>query len=552
MKRIFTFLLAGIFTLGLVNAQTNLVVNGGFEEWTSDTEPTGDWKKAENLEKEATEKHSGNFSAKQTGGTKDIQQLISGIEAGSEYTLTVWYKVAGETDDTDARIWSKWMTGDAYDHNTDKDKLQGPANLYFPNNGGAWTKYETTVTAPTGVDGFSFEVRTYGSAITYWDDFSFVKKEASSAKVATPTFTPEPGVALGLTYVKIECETEGANILFTIDGTDPEAPSLTNTEGVGYPYVAGVVDSILLNPFVTKHTVKAIAFKLGMENSNIAVGDYQYPVLVDNIAAIRSKTPNDGEIYALQTSFILTMQQSFRNQKYIQDESGAILIDDASGVNLNNFEIGDEITGIGGKLSEYGGMLQFTLVNTLYATKVHDKDIMPKEITITDLNTNFEMYESQLVTIKGVSFVAADTISFTNGTVYEITDGTNTGKFRTTFYDVDYIGDVVPSGKYNITGIMNSRNDGEYISARMKSDLVLDRTAVNGIDAQVAKVFSMPHTLVVEPTQTSDIVVYNLSGKVITQVQSISGRVEIPLAKGIVLVKISNGLQSQTAKIMIK
>lgn len=555
MKHFFTLLLAFVFftTIGL--AQTELLLNGGFEDWTSDTEPTS-WTKAENCEKESTEVHGGSFSVKHTGGTKDIQQIISDIVPGANYKLTIWYKIV-ENDGTDARIWSKWMSGSSYDSNTDKDKLQGPANAYLPANGGEWTKYEVSLTAPDGADGFSFEVRTYSGAVTYWDDFSFEKEEVAANIVATPTFDPTPGVAIPITYVKIACETEGATILFTLDGSDPEAPTLANPTGNGTPFVKGSIDSIPLNPLVTRHTVKAIAFKQGMDDSNIAAAEYQYPSLKPNIGAIRTMTPNDGEIYALQTEFLVTMVQSFRNQIFIQDATGGILIDDPSGVNKNTFEIGDKITGMGAKLTEYGGMLQLNLVNTLFSTQDKGNAIDPKVITINDLNSNFEMYESQLVMIKGVSFTAADgSATFENGNVYEITDGVDMGKFRTTFYGVDYIGTVIPSDKYNIVGIMNSRveNDEEvfFISSRMQSDFIVDRTAVNDLKPSLGKVYGAQGQLLINVDIPTNVSIYSLSGKLLKQINNISSQQVLDVNSGLFLVQLTQAGKSETIKVFVK
>ncbi len=159
-----------------------MLVNGNFESWDNDTTPTG-WTKIENTTKEATEKHGGSFSAKHVGGTKDLGQTITGIVAGESYTITIWYKVAAG-DPTSARIWSYWKTDansniDNNDNDTE-DAIRGPNNNYFDNNGGVWTKYETTITAPAGATKFYFELRTYSGATVYWDDLSFFHNSSST------------------------------------------------------------------------------------------------------------------------------------------------------------------------------------------------------------------------------------------------------------------------------------------------------------------------------------------------------------------------------------
>ena len=162
-----------------------MLLNGGLENWSDDTTPL-DWSKKEALTK-STDAHTGSFSAVRTGGngTKDLGQTITGIVPGDSYTLTVWYKVTAG-DDKDARVWSLWKNGSttvyhAGDGNDrSNDPLRGPNDGDFDNNGGVWSKYELTVTAPTGVDSFYFEVRSYSNSTVYWDDLSFVHNSTAS------------------------------------------------------------------------------------------------------------------------------------------------------------------------------------------------------------------------------------------------------------------------------------------------------------------------------------------------------------------------------------
>jgi len=182
MKKNYILTLLITLCITVASFGQEMLLNGGLENWDSDTAPT-DWTKVENTTMETSEIHGGSFSAKHTGGTKDLGQTIDGITPGDSYTITIWYKVV-ESDGTDARIWSYWKNSDnssVTDSATD-NQLRGPDGGYFDNNGGAWTKYEATVTAPTEAAKFYFELRTYKNAITYWDDISFVKNSSASLK----------------------------------------------------------------------------------------------------------------------------------------------------------------------------------------------------------------------------------------------------------------------------------------------------------------------------------------------------------------------------------
>ena len=90
----------------------------------------------------------------------------------------------------------------------------------------------------------------------------FVKTEGIEPPmptVATPTFTPEAGTYTEEQNVSITCATEGADIFYTTDGTEPTASST--------PYTG---------PFIVSETttVKAIATKTGYNNSAIASATY--------------------------------------------------------------------------------------------------------------------------------------------------------------------------------------------------------------------------------------------------------------------------------------
>ena len=170
MKKKYLLTLIIALCISVFSFGQELLVNGGFENWDSDTKPTG-WTKIENTTKDATEFHGGSFSAKHIGGTKDLGQTISGIIPGDSYTITIWYKVTAG-DATSARIWSYWKTSSGSNISDNAAELRGPNNNYFDNNGGVWSKYETTITAPATANKLYFELRTYSGGTVYWDDLS--------------------------------------------------------------------------------------------------------------------------------------------------------------------------------------------------------------------------------------------------------------------------------------------------------------------------------------------------------------------------------------------
>ena len=275
----------------------------------------------------------------------------------------------------------------------------------------------------------------------------------SSLTVATPTFAPPAGTYFSVQNVVISTTTTGTDIYYTTDGSEPTTGSNHYTIPVNIS---------------TNTTLKARAYKTGYNPSPIATGLYIFPTQVANLAALRTGT--FGQSYVVTGEVILTFKQSFRNQKYIQDATAAILIDDPSGIITSSYAVYDGITGITGTLNEFDGMMQFTpLVNPGIATS-NNNTITPQVITLNDLSDNFEDYESELVKIMNVTFTNAGS-NFANGTAYPITDGSKAlFDFRTTFYDVDYIGQLIPTNA-NITVLPNSRIDGDFVTSRSLADI---------------------------------------------------------------------------------
>tara|TARA_B110000091_G_scaffold94469_1_gene103074 strand:- start:338 stop:2068 length:1731 start_codon:yes stop_codon:yes gene_type:complete len=230
MKKLY-FLFTFLITVSMSFGQ-EILLNGDFELWDDATSPTS-WTKAENTDQEsvAANVNGGTYSAKHTGGTSDISQTVAGIIPGNDYTLTVWYRVdAGFGDGTDARIWSKWSNSGTVDNTTDAAVLQGVgAGGYFDNNSNVWTEYTVTLTAPATANEFYFEVRTYGSAVVYWDDFSLFAEAASpdpaliisSPAEGSTELTEDTDIGFIVSNFDVQDGTGDGRIRYTLDGGTP-------------------------------------------------------------------------------------------------------------------------------------------------------------------------------------------------------------------------------------------------------------------------------------------------------------------------------------------
>jgi len=291
------------------------------------------------------------------------------------------------------------------------------------------------------------------------DDFdpgAWIGTGGSSA-VASPVFDPTAGIYYSPQNVSITTTTLGAIIYYTTDGNDPDITSAVYTTPISISITT---------------TLKAFAVDPSavLDDSPITSGLYRFPIEIADLATLRSQVVG-SDVYELTGEAILTFQQSYRNNKYIQDATAAILIDDDSGIITTAYDIYDGITGLTGTLSEYGGMLQFIPTLDPGVATSTGNTITPQVVTLAQINSSFDDYESELVKVESVVFTDAG-LNFANGTVYEITDGSKISyNFRTTFYDVDYIGTEIPSGSLDLIIIPNSRTDGEYVTSRLSSDI---------------------------------------------------------------------------------
>jgi hypothetical protein len=211
----FTFLIITFLIVVLsqpLKAQEQLV-NGGFEAWQDDNTPEG-WAITDNIDKENTIVRSGDFSARHTApesSNRKLQQVISGIEPGAEYTISYFY-----LDNDDAarmRIWSYWLSGTST--LPDNEDVLRPST--YSTNSVDWQEFTAVITAPAGADGFRFEMRIYaedgsGGGFIYYDDFSF-----SSDVVVKPEPTNYP------TAFAAQAEGFGARLLWT-DATGEQLP----------------------------------------------------------------------------------------------------------------------------------------------------------------------------------------------------------------------------------------------------------------------------------------------------------------------------------------
>ncbi|MBK6824096.1 MAG: hypothetical protein IPG87_14345 [Saprospiraceae bacterium] len=181
-----------------------------------------------------------------------------------------------------------------------------------------------------------------------------------------------------------------------------------------------------------------------------------------------SNISEDYKILGIVTSDKDNSNVNARNL-FIQDASGAITVRFSAN---HSYALGDEleINLKGIELSEFNGLLQLNNVPVNKVTKISSgKSISPKQITIGELLTSFENYESQLVQIVNASLSKSSGTTYTDNV--EVND--QTGKINLfTSQTAKFANDVFPSAIVKITAIVSQFNSKQLL-IRNLNDVVI-------------------------------------------------------------------------------
>ncbi|WP_053971108.1 T9SS type A sorting domain-containing protein [Mangrovimonas sp. ST2L15] len=555
MRKIYLLLI--LLITSAVSFGQEVLVNGDFESWDDTTTPTG-WTHIESAEQESTEVHGGTYSVKHTGGTSDLGQLITGITPGETYTLSIWYMVqSGTGDGSDARLWSKWSTDGSYDNTTDADVLQGPGGGYLDNNNFQWTQYTTTVTAPAGANEFYFEVRTYSGAITFWDDFSFFQEAEG-----TPTLSitsPTNGASVVGPDVDVELSVQNFEVGATNAGLDGHIHYSLDAGGTVMVYDT---DPIALTGLADgEHTVDVWL----VDNTHTPLdppveASVTFTVTsiteVADLATLRASA--EGGIYEVTGEVIVTfVTGNNRNQIFIQDATAGMLIDDNAGTITTAYMDGDGITGLTGQLGSYADVLQFVPTEDPGAATSSANSISPQMVTLTDLENNLDMYESELVMINGVTFADGDgTTTFSSSTNYDISDSTSSAfVFRTNYPNDNLDGELIPNTPVNIMTLA-----GEFFGTPQVyptgADYLLSVNEINSLSTLSMypnPVLGNQVTIQTQGNGTISVSVFDVLGKNVLNKEISNNTLNVSsLKSGIYLIRISQNGFNTTKKLVVK
>ncbi|MBO2524966.1 MAG: hypothetical protein CW341_04615 [Bacteroidetes bacterium] len=262
--------------------------------------------------------------------------------------------------------------------------------------------------------------------------------------VETPVIAPNGGTYYEAFDATITCATADAVIRYTTDGTEP-----TETSTV---YTAPVTINATT-------TLKAKAWKTGMEASLMAAATYNFPPEVANIAAFKAaNTVTNNTVYKITGD----VNYVFRSGRYmfVEDASAALLIfDNSTPVITTTYNEGDVISGgVFGSYTLYNGMAEMVPArNTAEATGT-PVTITPMVATIPTLVAQYSTLESRLVTIENVTFIGNK----------KYVNGTDTLQYYDRFASITNEPEVGETG--SITGFLANYNGQVQLYPRDDND----------------------------------------------------------------------------------
>ncbi len=554
MKKLYflTFLLVASMSYG-----QNLVSNGGFENWTDgvpDGYTTIDFSTddlTENTNTDFITEGSSSASVNvltQSQGNTDIRQTVS-LTGGSTYTMSL--DVYATNNEARARIFN----GNDFNLSVYSDET-------LLNQ---WQTISFEYTASSDED-FDYGMRFYdisanwvSGSLFYVDNFQVIE---TSSSPAISVVSPVDGATLTTTDVDIELSVQNFAVAAegngdgyieysvdggtTIDKFDLDNISLSDLSEGAHTVNLELVDDNgnALDPAATT----SVSFTIATVNQVATVSDLRAGTI--------------GEVYELSGEAIITyiVTDNSRNQKYIQDATAGILIDDQSGVLSTTFNIGDGISGLQGQLNEFNGILQFTPVANVASASSTGTTITPEVISLADFLANGETYESELIKIDNVVFDV--TGQFEDNTNYNLSatglpeDPTTIA--RITFGDENLVGANIPTTASSVIGLGGEFN-GEYqILPRYASDVEGATLAINDLSAANFEIYPNPASngfvnIISSSNDAINVSVFDILGKnVITKTLNANRLNVSALQTGVYILKISQNDAITTKKLVVK
>ncbi len=278
--------------------------------------------------------------------------------------------------------------------------------------------------------------------------------------------------------------------------------------------------------------------------------------VVYSIANLRHGTV--GHYYKLASEAVITMQLTHTQQLYVQDHSGAILINDAHNFISSTYQRYDGVTGLTGKLIRSNGVLELQLTEDPGRATSSGNVIQPKTITISQYMHNPKAYAAELVAFSRVHFPAGNgTNTFKPGQNYTITDGKASATLQVDFFASNYTNTIIPQGNnVRIVGIASSHQGTGEIYLQDLGSIQRTPQQNNRFRSENIRLYPNPahNYFSIQMKGNAHVDVFSVLGKrVISRRVNQNNNISIGnLNSGIYLVRITQNGQTITKKLVVK
>lgn len=250
------------------------------------------------------------------------------------------------------------------------------------------------ITVPQGTNSLVIIISNTTSKNTRLDDIVL-----SGIGVVTqtrfPVLSPKSGTSFADNLmVTASCATDGATIYYTADESNPTTASEV------FP-VSGL-------EITQTTTLKAIAVKDGLDNSEVVTATYTKLEPYADIAALKAAgiaTVDGVDCVVKLTDAVVTYAEA--RKAYIQDATAGLCI-----YGDNTLKAGTTLNGVvQAKLKLYNGLNQLVVSGGEFdeVTVAEGADIPETEVTLAELNQNFAKYESMRVKVVDATVTSAFT-----------------------------------------------------------------------------------------------------------------------------------------------
>ncbi len=338
---------------------------------------------------------------------------------------------------------------------------------------------------------------------------------------------------------------------FSIDPTLLNADSVMRSNGANFTVAydgTDILDSVSLTLTSGELSQTVMVYARAVEMTQVAnlAGLYDYYENLD-----------EEETFRVTGEIVVTHTDAFNTRIWAQDadmtDGASILIFRAGDYGFADIETGDVIEGLTGTMSVYNNLLEFLPTEDLNVTE-SGHALHVDTLSFTEIKANLLDYQSALVCVENVSFTTPDS-AFTTGTNYDLLQDQDSLVFRTDFYNADYIGEDIPTGQLNITGILTQYYDDAQLTARNMDDIQIIRVANEAYaNSMEARIYPNPTSgmFYIDIEGDAQVDIFAANGTLVESLDLTAGLHEMNLAhKGIYFVRISNGKALTVKRVIV-